>query len=143
MSKYRIVLAVATIVLPLFAWTSATVAAISVGGWTPAKAAATVKARYDTADPTVVKVIQANIDQEKAGANDPAVIAKLEASLEKARHAAKVTSATCKAYKTRFRCTAKVAGVFRAPPDYQLFTATKRLTLTVAGSRYRIVEGWR
>lgn len=112
--------------------------------WTPAKAAAMIKAKYSTVDPKAAAVIQANIDQEKAGCSceTDARIVSLQASLAAAQHAAKVTKASCKTAGKRFHCTATVAGTFRAPPDYQVYTASVKLTLAVKGRGYRITKGW-
>jgi hypothetical protein len=107
--------------------------AIAATGWTPAKAAAAVKARYTTVD-------QKAYDYAKARGLTDAMAA--------AKHGAKVTKAACKgAGRTtrglyaRFHCTVTVQGSARIPPDYVLYTATKRLTVYAKGGR--IVEGTR
>lgn len=120
------------------------------GGWTPAKAAAKVKAAYSAPDPKAMAVIQHNIDQQFASGKteDDPVIVSLRASLEKTKHAAKVLSARCIGVGkssagrfARFHCTAQVAGTARVPPDYEVYRATKRLT--VKTRPFKITEGWR
>lgn len=132
MGKYRIVLVVVNAIFLLFALSSLAVAANSVRGWTPAQAAAKLKASYTTID-------QQQYDFAKARGWADAMTAAL--------HAAKVRAASCKGVGkatagrySRFYCTAKVAGTFRPPPDYVPYTATVKVTVRVP---YRVLSGWR
>ena len=119
-------------------------------GWTPATAAAKLKAVYATVDPKAAAVVQANIDQERAGCqcDTNARIGSLLASLKATQTAAKAQSATCRGAGrgvsgryARFHCTVVVAGTFRAPPDYKLFTASVKVT--VRARPFRVLAGWR
>ena len=111
-------------------------AVATTAGWTPAQTAAKVKATYSTVDPkTYAYAKEHNLDSAMAAA----------------LHGAKPTSVACKGSGkatggrySRFHCTAQVKSVMAPlPPDYVLWTGTKKLTVTVAGSRWRILNGWR
>jgi len=123
--------------------------ATASSGWTPAQAAAKLKAVYATVDPKAAAVVQANIDQERAGCqcDTNARIVSLLASLKATQTAAKAQSASCRGAGravggryTRFHCSVRVAGVFRAPPDYEVYTASVKLTVRVP---FRVLAGWR
>ena len=137
-----------TLVIPLVLASTASASS----GWTSAQAAAKLKATYATVDPKAAAVIQANIDQEKAGCScdtNPRIVSLL-ASLKATQTAAKAQSAACKgagrAVRGRYatvRCSVKVAGTYRPPPDYVVYSATVKVTIRVAGARWRVVSGWR
>jgi len=110
-----------------------TAIATASGGWTPAQAAAKVKATYTTVD-------QKAYDFAKEHGYTDAMRVQL--------HAAKPTSVSCKGAGaatagrySRFHCVVQVQGSARIPPDYELYTATKKLTVTVAP--FRVLAGWR
>ena len=127
-------------------------AVAATSGWTPSQAAAKLKATYTAPDPKAAAVIQANIDQEKAGCScdtNPRIVSLL-ASLRSTQKAAKAQSAACKGAGSAvngryssFRCSVRVAGTFRPPPDYVVYSATVKVTVKVAGARWRVVSGWR
>jgi hypothetical protein len=105
-------------------------------GWTPTQAAAKVKATYTTVD-------QKTYDWAKEH--------NYASAMKAALHGAKPTAVACKGSGkaaggrySRFHCTAQVKSVMAPiPPDYVLYTATVKVTVTVTGSRWRILNGWR
>lgn len=142
-------IAVATVLLALCGGLVSTATAKPVRGWTPAQAAAKLKATYTAPDPAAVKNVQANIDQEKAGCgcDTNARIVSLLASLESAKHLAKPDRVTCKGSGravsgrySRFHCSVHVVSPARLPPDYVPYTATVKVTVRVP---YRVLAGWR
>jgi len=127
---YRLLLLLPTVAV--WMWL-APVAAAAVTGWTPAQAAAKVKATYTTVD-------QKAYDFAKEHGYTDAMRVQL--------HAAKPTSVSCKGAGaatagrySRFHCVVQVQGSARIPPDYELYTATKKLTVTVVP--FRVLAGWR
>ena len=143
MNRLRLLLLAVYVALSL---TGTAVAVTS--GWTPSQAVAKLKATYATVDPKAAAVIQANIDQEKAGCgcDTNARIVSLLTSLKATQTSAKAQSATCKGAGRavrgrygRFHCSVKVAGTYRPPPDYVAYTASVKVTVRVP---YRVVAGW-
>lgn len=149
MRRYRIATLSSTAVIALCGYIGSAVAANTVRGWTPAQAAAKLKAAYSAPDPKWSAVVQANIDQEKAacGCDTDARLVSLEASLSAAQHLAKPTAASCRSAgrltrgrSSRFHCTVKVLSSAKAPPDYVPYSATFKVTVRVP---YRVLAGWR
>lgn len=114
--------------LSAFALLAPVAHALAAPRWTTARASATIKANYST------------IDQK---AYDYAQQRGLTDAMATAKHAAKPTTVSCAKAHSGFHCSATVQGSARIPPDYKLYTATKRLTLRVTGSHWRILNGWR
>ena len=118
-------------------------------GWTPTQAAAKLKT-WTTVDQKAHDYTQAKLDKLLAAGTpetDPQVVA-LRSALKSIDHQAKVTSASCKGAGratsgrySRFRCSVKVLGSARIPPDYVLYTATVKVTVRLGP--YRVSEGWR
>lgn len=143
--NHRLPLFAAAIVLGCLHATAFSVAANAANGWTPTKAAATIKANYITVDPNRLASAQHTLDQ-LIGAGIPetdARVIRARAAVQDALHGAHADKVTCKGTGKRhgvrymkFHCSAHLTGMAEYTGDY---SATVRLTFRPpAGIR----KGW-